>query len=125
MKRFLIVLLLFLAGCGHNVYVHDDKELDETGKQTRLAEIEATLKLLKPGDPITLHLYDGTQLNGQFYSLADGVITLQIGNFFRDADLVKIRAVYYKSESKNNKAAMLVLIGVIMAYIMYEFIQNN
>ncbi|NUM81493.1 hypothetical protein HUU42_11870 [bacterium] len=125
MKPLLIGLLLFLAGCGHNIYIHDDKELSETERTARVGEIEAILKALKPGDPVVLHLYDGTQLNGRFYSIAEGVVTLQIGDFFRDTDLQKIRGVYYKSESKNMKPLMLAMIGVMMAYIIYEFSLTN
>ncbi|MBX7153256.1 hypothetical protein K1X84_16635 [bacterium] len=121
MKNFLLLLLLLLAGCGHNVYVHDDKELNETEKTVRTGEIEALLKTLKPGDAIIVYLYDGTQLSGQFYSLTESAVTLQIGSFFRDTDLQKIRGIYYKSDSKNMKPLMFAMIGVMMAYIIYEF----
>lgn len=125
MKYFIAGLLVLLAGCGHNVYVHDEKELNETEKTARSGEIEVLLKTLKPGDVITLHLYDGSQLSGQFYSLAEGTVTLQIGSFFRDTDLQNIRGVYYKSESKNMKPLMMAMIGIMMAYIIYEFSQSN
>jgi len=113
MKLFLI-LIAFTVGCTSSRFIHQDA-----------AQTEAILEKLRPGDPVTITLVDGTTLQGNFFSCKEGLLTLKIGDFFRDTELQKIHLIEYKSESKHMKAMIIVLMALTGGYIIYTFITNH
>ena len=115
MIRFLIVVFcLSFIGCTSYQAAH-----------TNTVQTEAFLANVNPGDPVILTLSDGTIVTGSFFGYKDGLVTLQIGDFFRDTELSKIQSIEYKSEGKHVKAILIVLITLTGVYIIYEFVRNH
>ena len=113
-RTLIVVILAFISGCTTSHLVYQDK-----------AQTIGVLEKLNPGDPITLTLADGTAVQGNFFSYKDGLITLKIGDFFRETEIDQIHEIEFKSEKKYMKALVLTLMSLTGGYIIYTFISNH
>ncbi len=112
----LVLTCLLLAGCARSYAV---KEYD-----TEKSDLTAFLATLHPNDEVTLIMTDESQNAGLYYSTQDGYITIQQGRFFRDYPLTAIRAIRYKTESRNVKPMIYALAGVMVAIMIFSFSQQ-
>ncbi len=118
MRIGLLALVFAFAGCARTFVAKEYEAKDSTA---RVAELEQFLSTLRPDDPITLVMEDGTTNAGVYYSTQDGYVTIQQGTFFRDYKLTEIHKVQFRSESRNMKPLAFGLAGVIAAIIIFQF----
>ncbi len=123
MKIFLpaVFVLLLCGGCTRGYYTNEPAEPDTFTRQARVEEFGQILKSAKAGDPIAVVLYDGTRMAGSFFSCTEGLLTIRVGDTFRDMELAEVRSLSFRSASKQLKTALYVLIGITMAFIVFEF----
>lgn len=128
-QRLLWVMLfgwMMFVGCSHNYYMRSDEPKDETEKEKRRKEIEsAFMYKIKPGYVIQIRTTNGDMHRGVFYSYMDGIVSMRIYDSFRDFELSDITGMKYDVQGGEMKTIVLGLILVIMAYIIYEFSQEE
>lgn len=113
--------MLLCNGCTRRYYVNEPVEPDTLTKQARVEEFGRILKSAKAGDPIAVVLYNGAGMAGTFFSYTEGLLTIRVGDTFRDMELTEVRSLSFKSEGKQFKTTLYVLIGVTMAFIIFQF----
>jgi hypothetical protein len=127
MKKVLHVLWfsVLLAGCTRHYYVNETSEPDETTRHARFLHFETILKSAKADDPLTVTLYNGTLITGHFFSYNEGILSIRVGETFRDLELTDVRSMSFKSESKEVKWTIYTLAGLCMGFIVYTFLKNH
>ena len=122
--RLLWISILF-AGCTRHYYINETQEPDESAKRARVQEFERILKSAKVDDPLAITLYNGTLIEGNFYSYAQGILSIRVDDTFRDTELSDVRGMSFKSESRQIKSIVYVLAGLGTCLIVYTFIKNH
>ncbi|MBL7993900.1 hypothetical protein JNM05_00870 [bacterium] len=115
------ILLLFLfcltTGCASNFYLNEKKELDEAERKNRYTELEQIIQTIKPGDAVTLVLYNGETFDGTFYSSIDGIVSLRMGDAFRDLELSDVRGIAIKTQDRMKKIMMALMFATVAGIV--------
>ncbi|MBL7961217.1 hypothetical protein JNL27_13370 [bacterium] len=119
MYKYLLLAFVFYltAGCTSNYYLSEKKELDESDRKNRYAELEQIIQTIKPGDEVTLVLYNGETFDGTFYSNLDGIVSLRMGDAFRDTELSDVRGIALKPQDRMKKVMMALMFATIAGII--------
>lgn len=120
----LIYCVFLLSGCAAGYHANENKELNETEKQQRFKDLELAIQKIKVGDPVTLLLYKGDTVEGTFYSYLDGIVSVRIGDAFRDTELTDVREIKRSSQDRMKKI-MIGLMFAVIAGIFAEFIVTH
>lgn len=120
----LICFVLLFTGCTGSYHANGNKELNEAEKIQRFKELELSVAGIKVGDPVTLILYNGDTVDGTFYSYMDGLISVRMGDAFRDTELTDIRDIEHRSQDRTKKI-MIGLMFLTVAGILAEFIATH
>ncbi len=124
-KIILLICCVYLASsCAAGYHLNENKELNETEKQQRFKELELTIQKAKVGDPVILFLYKGDTVEGTFYSYLDGIVSVRIGDAFRDTELADVREIKRSSQDRMKKI-MIGLMFAVVAGIFAEFIVTH
>lgn len=99
-------------------------ELDDAAKAKRYKELEQILGKLKPGDEVSLLLYNGDTTEGIFYSYLDGFVSLRMDDAFRDTELADVRGISIQPKDRM-KAVTMGLIFASIAGIVITFIVTH
>jgi hypothetical protein len=124
-KIILLICYIFLfTGCAGSYHANENKELNETEKQQRFKDLELAIQKIKVGDPVTLLLYKGDTVEGTFYSYTDGIVSVRIGDAFRDTELAEVQGIDHRSKDRMKKI-MIGLMFAVVAGILAEFVATH
>lgn len=117
----LILMMFFAAGCARTIQMHEDRR-DEGEAGVRA--LEERFAKSDDEDWYEIVLIDGTTIEGTFFSVGEGVVTLRIGDSFREAELADIARLRYRTTVQTMRFWVYPLAGLAVAFIVYSFSQE-
>ncbi len=126
MKKLLLSIsatfcLLFFSSCSTSHFYKDDLPQDDAERARRREIIEHELNLIKSGEALIIRLYNGDIYEGTLFTFQDGILSLRLGETFRDFEISDIAGVKRPLSTGRIKMWIGGLIFVTIIFIIYKF----
>lgn len=115
------LVLSMMIGCTRSYQVREERTTGGHNGQTVLQERFAKAKA---NEWFQVVLRDGTMVEGTFFSVGEGIVTLQSGNLFRDVELTEIATLRYRPVGHAMNFWVYPLAGLVIGFIIFSFINE-
>lgn len=115
------LVLAMMMGCTRSYQVREEQA---TAGHDGLSVLQERFAKAKAHEWFQIVLRDGTVIEGTFFSIGEGVVTLESGNLFRDVELTDIATLRYRPVGQAMNFWVYPLAGLVIGFIVYSFINE-